>query len=470
MALPYGLILPIFFINLSIMRLLEIMFLGSLLWTIYLLFGKDKKLFLYSLIGSLIFCLFHFILESFRWQMVPAYLLFIILFIVFKSRVRTSLLLKSFLFILLLLSILLPVVAPVFSLPSPTGPHSIGTQIFQWTDSTRLEWFTKENLSDYRKILVQVWYPSQKPEKEKPEPYIDHIDIRAKTIGNAGGFPGELISHINLVKTHSFLNIDPDLSQSPYPLLVLSHGITGMRQIHTTLIEELTSHGYVVVALDHPYDCNLTVFQDGTIADYRSDITGHPDSVSIRRNQLDTRVADVGFVLDKLTELSTASVFGGMMNLNKVGVLGHSYGGATAVQVSYEDDRFSSCLVLDSWMNPLPNNIIKSGTHHPFLCLGRPHWGDSDYPSSPELVKLFMNTFSEHNYHFILKGSRHLDFCDAPLFTPLSSWFVETGSIPAKKAISVTNSIVLSFFDHFMKEKLNEFPNNLLSEPYIIFR
>ena len=452
------------------MRLLEIMFLGSLLWAIYLLFWKDKKLFLYSLVGSLVFCLFHFILESYRWQMIPAYLLFIILFIVFKSRVRTSLLLKSFLFIFLLLSILLPVVSPVFSLPSPTGPHSIGTQIFQWTDSTRLEWFTEENLGDYRKVLVQVWYPSQKPEKEKPEPYIDHIDIRAKTIGNAGGFPGELISHINLVKTHSFLSVDPDRSQSPYPILVLSHGITGMRQIHTTLIEELTSHGYVVVALDHPYDCNLTVFQDGTIADYRSDITGHPDSVNIRRNQLDTRVADVGFVLDKLIELSTTSVFSGVMDLNKVGVLGHSYGGATAIQVSYEDIRIRSCLVLDSWMNPLPNNILKTGIHQPFLYLGRPNWGDSDYPSSPVLVKSFMTTLSENGYHFTLKNSRHLDFCDAPLFTPLSSWFIETGSIPAKKAVSITNKVALSFFDHFIKEKSNKFPDSLLYESYLILR
>nr|MCS5623231.1 hypothetical protein [Candidatus Neomarinimicrobiota bacterium] len=273
-----------------------------------------------------------------------------------------------------------------------------------------------------------------------------------------------------LVKTHSFLNIDPDLSQSPYPVLVLSHGITGMRQIHTALIEDLTGHGYVVVALDHPYDCNLTVFQDGTIADYRSDITGHPDSVNIRRNQLNTRVADVGFVLDKLTELSTTSVYSGVMDLNKVGVLGHSYGGATAIQVSYEDIRIRSCLVLDSWMNPLPNNILKTGIHQPFLYLGRPHWDNSDYPSSPVLVKSFMTTLSENGYHFILKNSRHLDFCDAPLFTPLSSWFIETGSIPAKKAVSITNKVALSFFDHSIKEKPNNFPDNLLCEFYLILR
>ena len=359
---------------------------------------------------------------------------------------------------------------PVFSLPTPTGPHTIGTQVFQWTDSTRMEWFTNENPDDYRKIIVQAWYPSENSNTVKPEPYIDHIDVRARALGTAGGIPGWLAGHIELVKTHSYADVPPEISRSPYPVLILSHGITGMRQIHTSLIEEFASHGYVVIALDHPYDCNLTVFQDGTTADYRSDITGHPDSVQIRRKQLNTRVGDIRFILDKLMELNTSSFLGGMMNLKKVGVLGHSYGGATVIQASYEDDRLNSCLVLDSWMNPLPNTILKNGIPQPFLYLGRPHWDGSDYPSSPALLKTFMNTLTENKYHFILKYSRHLDFSDAPLFSPLSSYFFLTGSIPAQKAVSITNSLALSFFDRFLKGKLNEFPDNILNEPLIIYR
>ncbi len=161
----------------------------------------------------------------------------------------------------------------------------------------------------------------------------------------------------------------------------------------------------------------MTVFHDGTLADYRSDITGHPDSVQVRRKQLNTRVADIRFVLDKLTEISEAPWFNGLMNLNKVGVLGHSFGGATAIQVSFEDDRFKSCLVLDSWLNPVSDTVLISGIKQPFLYLGRPLWNDSNYPSSPELVKTFINAFPENKYQFILKNSRHLDFCDAPLFS-----------------------------------------------------
>lgn len=452
------------------MRLLEIIVLGSLLGAIYLFFRQDKKLFLYGLFGGLTICLLHFYFEAYRWQMIPSYLLFVVIFIFYKTGVRGSLWTKSFLSVWLLVSVLLPYLVPVFSLPTPTGPHSIGTQTFQWTDSTRLEWFTDEDQDDYRKIMVQVWYPSGGSGTGKPEPYIDHIDIRAETIGNAGGFSGWLAGHIQLVKTHSYANITPEMSFSAYPVLILSHGITGMRQIHTTLIEDLASHGYVVATPDHAYDCNLTVFQNGTTANYRSDITGHPDSVNIRRMQLNTRVSDIRFILDKLTELNTTSFIGGMMNLNKVGVLGHSYGGATAIQSSYEDNRFNSCLVLDSWMNPIPDTVLTSGIQQPFLYLGRPNWGDSDYPSSPDLVNNFINANPKHKYQFILKNSQHLDFCDAPLFSPLSQWVLETGTIPAKKAVAITNNVTLSFFDRFLKGKSNGFPNNFSSDPYIITR
>jgi len=452
------------------MRPFEIIVLASLLWTIYLLFREDKKLFLYSLFGGLLVCLLHFYLESYRWQMVPAYLLFIIIFLIYKKGWGSSLVGGSLIILCFLVSVFLPFAVPVFFLPVPTGPHSVGTQVFQWTDSTRLEWFTQKNPDDYRKIVVQVWYPSSDTKERDSEPYIDNIVVRAETIGSAGGFPGWMAGHINLVKTNSFLNAKPDLTNFPYPVLVLSHGITGMRQIHSALIEELASHGFVVAALDHPYDCNLTLFKDGTSADYRSDITGHPDSVRIRRKQLNTRVADVRFLLDQLTEVNRSLYFNGLMNLDRVGILGHSYGGATSIQASFEDKRFKSCLVLDSWMNPLPANILNSGITQPFLYLGRPNWYDSDYPLSPNLVNIFVKAFPENKFQFILKNSQHLDFCDAPLFSPLTDHFLETGSIPAKKAVSTTNKVVLSFFSHFLNNKRDDFPNDLLSDPYLISR
>jgi predicted dienelactone hydrolase len=231
------------------------------------------------------------------------------------------------------------------------------------------------------------------------------------------------------------------------------------------LIEALTSNGYIVAAPDHTYDCNLTVFPDGHTADYRSEITGHPDSVRIRRQQLNTRVADVRFILNQMRANEEINK---IIDFEKVGVLGHSYGGATAIQTAYEDDHFKAALCLDGWMNPVPDHIYEKGIQQPFLYLGRPRWNNSDYPTSPLKLVQFLQNVKSEKFNYILKGSRHLDFSDLPLFSPLSEFFLDTGTISSKKAVSITNEVVLLFFDRYLKNIMNHFPKSVANYSEII--
>ena len=78
-------------------------------------------------------------------------------FIVFQS---------LFIGFLLLVGFVLSTLVPVFNLPEPNGFYHVGTETFHWIDSTRNELFTMEDTTDYREIIVQVWYPS-KSIKEK---------------------------------------------------------------------------------------------------------------------------------------------------------------------------------------------------------------------------------------------------------------------------------------------------------------
>ena len=55
---------------------------------------------------------------------------------------------------------IMPKLIPLSDLPEPLGSYSIGTKIFEWTDTTRDEWFTDE-INDKRRIAVQIWYPSE---------------------------------------------------------------------------------------------------------------------------------------------------------------------------------------------------------------------------------------------------------------------------------------------------------------------
>lgn len=441
------------------MRLFESIILFLLVVLIYQLVysSKQEKHATQLIFVSIIIIVIHIFIESYRWQMVPAYLSFGFIYLRLKTGELkfTHGINKLTWAVWLIVVIGLPVSVPVIELPHPTGPYSIGSEIYHWVDSSRAEWFTPEDPDDLRELVVQTWYPA-KAVTDEPMPYIDHLKIRSAAMGDAGNFPGVFVEHLDLVKTHSFLNAPPEPGK--YPLLILSHGITGFRQMHTSLIEELASHGYIVVAPDHTYDCNLTVFPNGDIADYRSEITGFPDSVKIRRQQLNTRVADIKFILD---QMSTTGQLAAQIDFNQIGVLGHSYGGATVIQSAYEDNRIKAVLTLDSWMNPLPDYVLNNGIKQPFLYLGRPSWDDSDYPTSPELLEKFMGNLDSNSFRFILKNSRHLDFTDVPLFSPFSGLILETGSIPAKKAVMITNDVALSFFDTFLKNKNNQFPKNL---------
>ncbi len=444
------------------MRLFESILLLILIMLIYqLVFSKQKTVRpIHLLLFALILAVAHLMFEGYRWQMVPAYLSFGIAYL----RVKTGELKFTQQFNKItwslgtVIAVGLPFAVPIMTLPEPTGPFQIGTNIYQWADTSRMEWFTTEDedIDDVRELVVQVWYPAE-TETDKPMPYLDNLNLRINALGGAGDFPGFLASHIDLVKTYSYSNA-PTIPNKKFPLLILSHGITSFRQIHTALIEELTSNGYVVVAPDHTFDCNLTVFPDGHTTDYRSDITGHPDSINIRRQQLNTRAADIKFILDQLL---TTGEFSNIINFEKIGVLGHSYGGATAIQTAYEDDRFKAVLTLDSWMNPLPEHIIQQGINQPFLYLGRPSWEDSDYPTSPDKLEQFLGKVTGEKFHYILQGARHLDFSDVPLFSPFSDLILETGSIMPEKALSQTNTVVLSFFDQYLKNKVNQIPENL---------
>ena len=420
---------------------------------------------MHLLFFALILLIVHLMVESYRWQMIPAYLSFGILYLRIKiGELNFTQRFNKFTWGLwALFAISLPVAVPVIELPEPTGPYPIGTHIYHWIDSSRTEWFTPENDKDVRELVVQVWYPAEKV-SGKPMPYLDNLNLRTKALGGAGGVPGFLASHIDLVKTHSFLN-STVVSGKQFPLLIISHGITSFRQIHTALIEALTSNGYIVAAPDHTYDCNLTVFPDGHTADYRSEITGHPDSVRIRRQQLNTRVADVRFILNQMLAIEEINK---IIDFEKVGVLGHSYGGATAIQTAYEDDRFKAALCLDGWMNPVPDHIYEKGIQQPFLYLGRPRWNNSDYPTSPLKLVQFLQNVKSEKFNYILKGSRHLDFSDLPLFSPLSEFFLDTGTISSKKAVSITNGVVLLFFDRYLKNIMNHFPKSVANYSEII--
>ena len=452
------------------MRPFEILTLILIAGTLTALFThKERKIFLYLLFAAIGAMLLQYFLEGQRWQFAFALYLLPALYIFHRFQKNDiNIFTKGLLSGWFGLAVLLPWLIPVFTLPNPGGSYSVGTETFHWVDSSRMEWFTDENPNDVREIIVQVWYPAFKNAKMNPEPYLDFIDLRAKTLAGAGAIPEFFPSHLNHIYTNSFKNIPIIKSDQLMPVVIFSHGITGTRHLHQAMYEFLVSRGFIVLALDHSFDANLTIFPDGHLADYRSNITGHPDSLNVRTMQMNTRVADISFILDQLNKIQSGKIesqINAKIDLERVAVGGHSYGGSTATVVSQRDNRIKACFSLDSWISPIPQETIDDGIHIPFLFMGRPTWDGSDYPGNYPRLDSLMAHSSNPKYRLIIKGTKHLDYSDIPLFSPIIGYVLDVGSNPAALTVSLINELVHGFLvKHLLGESNDIFDNAIENE------
>jgi predicted dienelactone hydrolase len=128
----------------------------------------------------------------------------------------------------------------------------------------------------------------------------------------------------------------------PAPVVLLSHGLGGSRNVARFVAEHWASRGYLVVALQHP-GSDASVWQDEPVADR---------SEALRRatgpRQFRNRVQDVGFALDHLAVLNqTPGPLEGRANLDHIAMAGHSFGAVTSqamIGVRYGSDRVSRSL------------------------------------------------------------------------------------------------------------------------------
>ncbi|ALF55164.1 dienelactone hydrolase [Nostoc piscinale CENA21] len=113
-------------------------------------------------------------------------------------------------------------------------------------------------------------------------------------------------------------------TQTPFPLIVISHGLASDRYALAYLAEHLVSYGFAVAVLEHP-GSNAQRFQK-----YFAGLAGPPQP----REFID-RPLDVKFVLDELQRLDTSNPqLRGKLNFQEVGAIGHSFGGYTVLTLA----------------------------------------------------------------------------------------------------------------------------------------
>ncbi|MQY40687.1 hypothetical protein SRB17_87200 [Streptomyces sp. RB17] len=122
------------------------------------------------------------------------------------------------------------------------------------------------------------------------------------------------------------------------PIIVYSHGSGSHRSDHTIMVQELASHGFAVVTVDHAHD-TFTEFPDGRVVT--------PDDVPMYPRDF---AADLRFLLDCVEGLAVGrnpDVDGkalpqgllGALDPQRIGAFGCSKGGTATALTTLADRR-----------------------------------------------------------------------------------------------------------------------------------
>ncbi|MFL5494178.1 MAG: hypothetical protein ACJ8DC_07310, partial [Gemmatimonadales bacterium] len=193
-------------------------------------------------------------------------------------------------------------------IPAPTGPFAVGRVELQWTDSSRTEPFVSA-LSARRELLVYLWYPADVGPGAPFADYIPHIATIAAAIGDSalnqelGSARSAIMS--GALRSHSVDNPPVRAAGRPFPVLVFSPGFGESSLTYSAQLEDLASHGYVVIGIEHPFDTYAVRLSSDRVARFAA---AQWDSARARPNgavgyqlaQVPLRAGDVRWVLGQL--------------------------------------------------------------------------------------------------------------------------------------------------------------------------
>ena len=328
-------------------------------------------------------------------------------------------------------------------LPPLPGPYGVGVTTLHLIDESRPELFTPDDPDDLREMMVQLWYPI---DYDILTPRVDYMD--APTFAwLKDRSPVPLITIPDaaylFVRPHGRFNVTLANDEPHYPILIFSPGYNGVYQIYTSLIENLASCGYIIASINHPYVSGITVFPDGREIYVSPD---PPSDIGLR-----SVVEDAKFVLDTITEMNVSDpLLQGICDLSRVGMYGHSYGGAATALCCAEDERFQCGLTLDGvfYLDEMPQGITQ-----PFLLqLADKRFNDAN------VQDMWNNYLHSDAYIVEIAGTTHSGFTDVgvllnhlvPLIPPRLLGF---GTIPPKRHVNITRSFEQVFFDVYLKNR-----------------
>lgn len=272
-----------------------------------------------------------------------------------------------------------------------------------------------------------------------------------------------------------------------FPLVLFSHGAFGYNESNYSTYAELAANGYVVISVDHPYHSIFTHDSTGKMiianTDFLNEVmkvdtdeASQEEQFELSSKWLEQRCSDLNFVIDSVKSASADSTLPeywnsnekeniitalSMTNADKIGIMGHSLGGATAVELGRTRSDVGAVVDMDGTMfgetigieNGQPIFVDEPYTT-PVLSFENENHNIYAKECKEAGVPYANNSVHDNavcGFRTYITGSEHMNFTDLPMFSPTLAKMLGTGTVDASKCMMAVNKTTLEFFDSFLK-------------------
>ncbi|HZP52341.1 hypothetical protein [Actinocrinis sp.] len=262
-----------------------------------------------------------------------------------------------------------------------------------------------------------------------------------------------------LPTTIGHIGAPADRRHGPYPVVLYSPGGSSDAALGTGLVEDLVSHGYIVVAVDETNESPEVEFPGGRLV--VGTFVAGDDAQAVQEEQI--RAADAEFVLNELTLLehggdpdaehaALPAGLAGALDLSRVGMFGWSNGGAASARAMRDDPRIKAGADLDG---TLWGPIAQQGDR-PFLLMTNGTHTEQDDPT----LASFLAAGTGPKVLLSLAASQHSTFSDLEELVPqlapalgLTPYQVEglVGTLEPKTAVTDERAYLRAFFDTYLR-------------------
>ncbi|KIA62988.1 hypothetical protein FG87_21645 [Nocardia vulneris] len=344
-----------------------------------------------------------------------------------------------------------------------TGPNPVGNRRLFISDPR------KDNFTNVapRKISVTAWYPTSTtgPVARYLSAVNAYDNTMASQITNGIEVPGwftpqsqTMYPNVNQRDTRAVLNGDVRTDLGLLPVVIFSPGFGVPGNCSSILAQELASHGYLVLTTSCTYESVCTEWSNGVI-NQNAGYVGNQWAKTLA-----ARVADVRCLLGQISALPNG--IGAQADVDKVAVVGHSYGGTTGMEAAYQEPvRIKAVALLDGPVGyaGTTNLAQNNGIPQPVMLLSGPVNASDGFTTGAEMAGWSTYAATNHGplHRYQVAGARHYAFTDVGLLTKKPATLL--GTIGAARAMEMHPRWTRAFLDTYVRGV----PDPLLTLPAV---